>query len=154
MPNTYSQLYIQTVFAVQNRISLIANDWREELHKYITGIVTKNKHKLIAIGGVADHVHLFFGYDINQTIPDLMQDVKRSSSLWINERKFVKGKFSWQEGYGAFSYSPSHIDRVVKYIANQEKHHKKRSFTDEYIDFLNKFNVLYDERYIFKPIDV
>ena len=103
MANTYTQIYIQAVFAVQNRMSLIQPQWKEELYKYITGIVQTNKHKLISIGGVADHIHVFVGYKPHQLIPDLMQDIKGSSSKWINEKKFVKGRFSWQESYGAFS---------------------------------------------------
>jgi REP element-mobilizing transposase RayT len=114
MANTFTQIYIHFVFAVQNRISLIQPEWKDELCKYITGIVQKNGHKLIAINGTANHAHIFTGYKPNQLIPELMQDVKGSSSKWINEKKFVNGKFSWQEGYGAFSYSHSQIDQVVR----------------------------------------
>ena len=138
MANTFTQIYIQFVFAVQNRISLIQAEWKDELYKYITGIVQNNGHKLIAINGIANHVHIFIGYKPNQLIPDLMQDVKGSSSKWINEKRFVKGKFSWQEGYGAFSYSNSQIDSVVKYINDQEMHHKKHTFREEYILLLKK----------------
>lgn len=152
MANTFTQIYIQFVFAVQNRISLIHNEWKDELHKYVTGIVQKNKHKLIAINGVANHIHIFVGYKPHQLIPELMQDVKGSSSKWINEKKFVKGKFSWQESYGAFSYSHSQIDQVVKYINNQEQHHKKRTFREEYIELLKKFNIPFDEKYILRDI--
>jgi len=152
MANTFTQIYIQLVFAVQNRISLIQSEWKDELYKYITGIVQKNKHKLIAINGVANHIHIFVGYKPHQLIPELMQDVKGSSSKWINEKKFVKGKFSWQESYGAFSYSHSQIDQVVKYINNQEQHHKKKTFREEYIQLLTKFNIPFDEIYILKDI--
>ncbi len=153
MPNTYTQIYIQTVFAVQNRESLLKIEWKEELHKYITGIVQNNEHKLIAINGMPDHLHIFIGMKPNQSVSDLMQEVKRDSSKWINENGFVKNKFEWQSGFGAFSYSISQIDAVVKYIKNQEEHHKKKTFIEEYVQFLEKFKVPYDERYIFKPIE-
>ena len=153
MANTYTKIYIQFVFAVQDRLSLIQNAWKDELYKYITGIVQNNKHKLIAINGMANHIHVFVGYKPHQLIPDLLQDIKGSSSGWINEKKFIKGQFRWQEGYGAFSYSHSQIDNVVKYIINQEQHHKTITFSDEYIAFLNKFNIDYDERYILKDIE-
>ena len=152
MANTYSQIYIQFIFAVQNRASLVQHAWKDELYKYITGIVQANKHKLIAINGMPDHIHVFVGYKPHQMIPDLLQDIKGASSGWINKKGFIKGKFSWQEGYGAFSYSHSHIDNVVKYITNQEQHHKKRTFREEYIELLNKFNVDYNERYILKEV--
>jgi REP element-mobilizing transposase RayT len=145
-------MYIQFVFAVQNRVSLIQDSWKDELYKYITGIVQNNKHKLIAINGVANHIHVFVGYKPHQSIPDLLQDIKGSSSGWINTKGFVSRKFNWQEGYGAFSYSHSHIDRVVKYIMNQEQHHKKKTFRDEYIGLLNKFEIDYNEKYILKDI--
>ena len=123
-------MYIQFVFAVQDRTSLIKSTWKDELYKYITGIVQNNKHKLIAINGISNHIHVFVGYKPHQLIPDLLQNIKGSSSGWINNRGFVKGKFKWQEGYGAFSYSHSQIDNVVKYIMNQEQHHKKKKFRD------------------------
>jgi len=152
MSNTYTQIYIQFVFAVQDRISLIKPEWKDELYKYITGIVQNNKHKLIAINGVSNHIHVFVGYKPHQLIPDLLQDIKGSSSKWINEKRFVRGKFQWQEGYGAFSYSHSQVDSVVKYIMNQEKHHKKMTFAEEYLELLKRFDVVYDERYLLKDI--
>lgn len=152
MANTYTQLYIQFVFAVQNRISLIQPSWKNDLYKYITGIVQTNNHKLIAINGTPDHIHVFIGYKPNQLIPDLMQDVKGSSSKWINTKGFVRGKFNWQEGYGAFSYSHSQINSVVQYIRNQEGHHKTKSFREEYLEFLKRFNISFNERYILKEI--
>ena len=152
MANTYTQIYIQIVFAVENRISLIKDQWREELHKYITGIVQNHKHKLIAINSMADHIHIFIGMKPIQSISDLLQDIKEYSSKWINRNNFVMGHFNWQAGYGAFSYSHSHIDSVVKYIQNQKRHHQKKTFRQEYIEFLEKFNVEYDERYIFKDV--
>ena len=152
MANTYTQVYLQIVFAVQDRASLIQTQWKDELYKYITGIVHNNKHKLIAIGGVSDHLHVFVGYKPHQLIPELVQDIKGSSSKWLNKEKITKGRFKWQEGYGAFSYSNSHIDYVVKYIQNQEKHHKKRTFQEEYIEFLEKFHVSYDKRFVLKDV--
>ncbi|MFZ5430446.1 MAG: IS200/IS605 family transposase [Bacteroidota bacterium] len=153
MPNTYTQIHIHAVFAVQDRISLIHKSWKDELYKYISGIIKKNGHKIIVIDGMPDHIHLFFGMRPAQSLSDLMQDIKGDSSKWINNMRFIKGRFSWQEGYGAFSYSKSHINNVIEYIRNQEIHHRKRSFIEEYIDFLEKYEVPYDERYIFKPID-
>ncbi len=152
MANTYTQIYIQFVFAVQNRNSLIQDNWKDELYKYISGIVQNNKHKLLAINGMPNHIHVFIGYKPHQLIPDLLQDIKGSSSGWINKKGFVNGKFNWQESYGAFSYSRSHIDRVVKYIINQDHHHKEKTFREEYIELLNKFHIDFDERYILKDI--
>lgn len=153
MANTFTQIYIHTVFTVQNRLSLIQQGWKDELYKYITGIVTNQGHKLIAINGMPDHVHVFFGMKPIQSLSGLMQDVKGDSSKWVNKKKLVAGKFSWQEGYGGFSYSHSQIDMVVKYIMNQEKHHQKWSFIQEYTDLLKKFNIDFNEAYIFKPIE-
>jgi REP element-mobilizing transposase RayT len=152
MANTYTQIYLQFVFAVQDRMSLIQPKWKDELYKYITGIVQNNKHKLIAINGYRNHLHVFIDYKPHQLIPDLLQDIKGGSSKWINNQQFVRGKFRWQEGYGAFSYSHSKIDAVVKYLQNQEERHRKKSFQEEYIEFLKRFNVSYDERYILKDI--
>lgn len=148
MSNTFTQIYLHLVFAVQSRISLIQPDWKSELYKYITGIVQNNGHKLIAINGVSNHLHLAVGYKPHQLIPDLLQDMKGYSSKWINEKRFVRGKFRWQEGYGAFSFSHSHLDRVVRYINNQEKHHKKMTFKEEYMQLLKKYEVIFDEKYI------
>jgi putative transposase len=122
------------------------------LYKYITGIVQNNKHKLIVINGTANHIHIFVGYKPHQLIPDLLQDIKGDSSKWINNKRLVYGKFQWQEGYGAFSYSHSHIDRVVKYIKNQEAHHKKKSFKEEYLEFLERFAIPFDEKYILRDV--
>lgn len=152
MANTYSQIYIQVIFAVKGRQSLIKKTWKEELCKYITGIVKNNRQKLIAIDWVENHVHLFIGLKPDISLSDLIRDVKANSSKFINERKFVKGRFSWQEGFGAFSYSQTHIDKVYKYIMNQEEHHKKKTFREEYEDLLKKFQIEYDEKYIFDDI--
>jgi putative transposase len=152
MANTYTQMHHQFIFAVQNRISLIQSTFKDELYKYITGIIQKNDHKLLVINGMPDHVHIFIGMRPTQSVADLLQDIKGSSSKWINDNKLVPGKFQWQEGYGAFSYSKSHVPAVIKYILNQEIHHKKKTFIEEYIEFLDKFGVEYDKRYIFKPV--
>ena len=153
MPNTYTQIHIQFVFVVKYRKALILNSFKEELYQYISGIVKNYDHKLLAINGVEDHIHLFIGMRPTQSISDLMQDVKGSSSKWINEKKFLNTKFEWQEGYGAFSYSKSHVQNVINYIKRQEIHHRKQTFRDEYLEFLNKFDIEYDERYIFKELE-
>jgi REP element-mobilizing transposase RayT len=153
MANTYTQIYIQFVFAVQNRISLINSEWEQELYKYITGIVKKNHHKLIAINGMPDHLHVFVGFHTTQSIADLMRVIKSDSSEWINSKSFVKGKFKWQEGYGAFSYGRSQNDQVYKYVMNQKKHHENKSFLEEYKLMLQKFVVSFEDQYLFKSIE-
>lgn len=153
MANTYTQVHIQAVFAVQNRECIIDKAWKDELYKYITGIVQNNGHKMLAINGMPDHVHLLFGMRPNQSLSNLLQDIKGDSSRWINERKFLKGKFSWQEGYGAFSYGRSQVSQVIHYIERQEEHHRKKTFIEEYKEFLSAFEVPYDERFIFTSID-
>ena len=150
MSNTYTQIHIQIIFAVKYRIAMIDTVWKDDLYKYISGIIQTQNHKLIIIGGVADHIHILLGYRPNQSLSDLVQDIKGSSSKWINEKKFFRTKFAWQEGYGAFSYSHSHLSKVINYIKNQEKHHKKVTFIDEYKSFLKSFNVTFDERFILK----
>jgi REP element-mobilizing transposase RayT len=152
MANTFTQIYIHIVFAVQNRISLIHIEWKDELYKYIFGIVKNNGHKLIAINGTSNHLHLAIGYKPHQLIPDLLQDIKANSSKWINEKKFLHGRFNWQAGYGAFSFSHSQIDAVAQYIINQEKHHKKQTFHEEYIQLLKKYDVTFEEKYILMDI--
>ncbi len=153
MANTYTQIHIQAVFAVQNRQSLIGMVWKDELYKYMTGIIHNYDHKVLQINGMPDHIHILFGMRPTQSLSDLMQKVKQDSSRWINHKGFVKGKFSWQAGYGAFSYSKSQIPRVINYIQNQEIHHKKKSFLEEYHNLLKDFKISFDERYIFKPLD-
>jgi putative transposase len=150
MPNTYTQIHIQFVFAVKFRKALIEDSYKQELYQYITGIVQSYGHKMLAINGVADHIHIFIGMRPTQSISDLMQDIKGNSSKWVNDKKFLKVKFEWQGGYGAFSYSKSHVQNVINYVKNQEKHHSKQTFRDEYIEFLKKFDIEYDERYIFQ----
>ena len=149
MANTYTQIYVQVVFAVQERAGLIANEWREDLFKYIAGIFKNKGIKLIAIGGVEDHIHILFALDPKFALSDLVRDVKASSSKFIKEKSFVRGKFCWQEGFGAFSYSRSQLDDVAKYVLNQEEHHRTRSFKDEYVGLLERFDVEYEDRYLF-----
>ncbi|NBC28045.1 MAG: IS200/IS605 family transposase [Bacteroidetes bacterium] len=153
MANTYTQIHVQTVFAVQNRRSLIGNKWKDDLYKYITAIIQNNDHKLLQINGMPDYVHILFGLRPVQAISDLMKQVKQDSSIWINQNKLARGKFTWQEGYGAYSYSKSQLPRVIKYIQNQQEHHRKRTFREEYLALLKTHGVDYDERYIFKPIE-
>ena len=153
MANTYTQIHIQSVFAVQNRNCVIGKAWKEELYKYITGIIQNHNHKVLAINGMPDHVHNLFGFRPTQSLSDLMQDIKGDSSKWINTKGFLRSKFSWQEGYGAFSYSKSHVNNVIRYIQNQEEHHRKKTFNEEYLDMLRKFEIDFNEAYIFKPID-
>ena len=152
MANTYTQIYIHIVFAVKYRLSLIDNKFKDELYKYITGIVKNKGQKLIAINGMPDHLHLLFGMKPEIALSGLIRDVKSNSSKFINDKKLTQRKFEWQDGFGAFSYSHSQIDSVVKYIQNQEEHHKKMSFKDEYIELLKKFDVVYNETYIFKDL--
>ncbi|MDO8550375.1 MAG: IS200/IS605 family transposase, partial [Ignavibacteria bacterium] len=142
-----------SVFAVQDRSCLISNLWKDELYKYIAGIIKNNGHKPLAINGMQDHIHIFIGMKPVQSLSDLMQDVKAYSSGWINDKKLVKGKFSWQSGYGGFSYSHSQIDKVIKYILKQEGHHKKKTFKEEYLNLLKFFNIEYDEKFLFKWIE-
>lgn len=153
MANTFSQIYIQVVFAVQDRISLIHTSWEEELYKYISGIIDNKGQKLLAINGIPNHIHIFFGMKPTCCISDLIREVKKSSNEFINENRFTKSKFIWQEGFGAFSYSHSQIDSVIKYILNQKEHHKKQSFRDEYLNLLNKFGIKYKEEYVFNWIE-
>lgn len=153
MENTYTQIHIQAVFSVQNRFCVIQKKWQEELYKYINGIISSYGHKVLVINGMPDHIHIFLGMRPNQSISDLLQKIKGSSSKWINQKKFVNGRFSWQEGFGAFSYSKSHVDHVIDYIKKQQEHHRKKTFIEEYLEFLEKFEVPFDERYIFKPVE-
>lgn len=153
MANTYSQIYIQVVFAVQGRVSLIEREWKDELYKYITGIVKNHNQKLLAIGGVANHVHILLNIKPNIALSDLVRDIKANSSRFVNEKRLVKGKFSWQEGFGAFSYSISQLDDVIRYIQNQEDDHRETSFKDEYLKYLKRFDIEFDENYIFEWID-
>lgn len=149
MANTYTQLYIQFVFAVKYRIGMIDSSWEDELYKYMTGIVQNHKHKLIAVNGMPDHVHLFVGFHTMQSVADLMRVVKGESSEWINTKGFCNGKFEWQAGYGAFSYGRERIDGIYKYIMNQKQHHQTTTFRQEYLNLLEEFGISFDEKYIF-----
>jgi REP element-mobilizing transposase RayT len=152
MANTYTQIHIHAVFAVQNRISCIQKSWQERLYLYIIAIIQKHEHKVLCIGGMPDHIHILIGFRPTQALSALMQEVKRDSSEWINKEKLVMGKFSWQEGYGAFSYAKSQIPAVCNYIETQEQHHKQKTFREEYLDILQKFEIEYNEKYIFSDI--
>lgn len=152
MANTCTQIHIQAVFAVQDRQSLIKNVWKDELFKYITGIIQNHNHKVLQINGMPDHIHILFGMRPSQSLSDLMKQIKQDSSKWINNKKFVNGKFSWQSGYGAFSYSKSDIPKVVNYIKNQELHHKSKTFQEEYLQLLKELDMDFDERYILKSV--
>jgi REP element-mobilizing transposase RayT len=154
MANTYTQIHIQAVFAVQNRECIIRNSWKEELYKYISGIVQNNNHKILSVNVMPDHIYILFGLRPSQSIADLMQDLKGSSSKWINDRKFVQDKFSWQEGYGAFSYCKSEVPAIIQYVINQTIHRKTKTFSEEYYVMLKDFEVDFDDRYIFKPVNV
>ncbi len=153
MANTFSQIYIQTVFAVNGRLSLIRPEFKEELCKYMTGIVRNNGQKLISINGMSDHVHILIGLKPAMALADLVRDIKADSSNFINKKRWVRGKFSWQEGYGAFSYGHSQLDTIIRYIQNQEYHHRRRSFKDEYLAWLKKFEIPFEEKYVFQFIE-
>jgi putative transposase len=153
MGNTYTQLYIQIIFTVKGRLYLISRNHKDELQKYITGIVQNRKHKLMAINCMPDHVHLFISIQPSQSISDLARDIKANSSKFINDNKWINGRFEWQEGFGAFSYSIGDIDIIVNYVLNQEEHHKKKSFREEYLKLLNDFEIAYSEKYLFDWID-
>ena len=149
MPNTYTQIHIQFVFAVKYRQALIGKEWNERLHQYITGIFQRYNHKMLQINSMPDHIHILIGMRPNQSIASIIQLVKSESSKWIKENGFCTQPFAWQEGYGAFSYSKSHVDSVIRYIQNQEIHHRKQSFLNEYKQMLHVFDIPWDERYLF-----
>jgi REP element-mobilizing transposase RayT len=151
--STYSQIYIHVVFAVKGRESLINYSWEEELYKYISGIVKNKEQKMLAINGMPDHIHFLIGMKPSCCLSDLIREIKKSSNDFIREKKFCKHKFQWQEGYGAFSYSNSSINNVIEYIQNQKDHHKKKTFRDEYIDFLTKFEIQFKNEYLFQWIE-
>lgn len=153
MPGTFSQIYIQVVFAVKSRENLIQHSWEEELYKYISGIVRNKEQKMLAINGLPDHIHFLIGMKPSCCLSDLVREVKKSSNEFVNEKQFLKHKFYWQEGYGAFSYSHSALDSVIAYINNQKEHHKKQSFREEYTEFLKKFQLEYKDEYLFKWIE-
>jgi len=151
--NTYTQIYIQVVFAVKGRRNLLQKPWRETVFKYMAGIMKEKGQKPIIVNGVADHVHVFIGFKPSCSLSDLVRDIKNNSSRFINEKDWVNGKFSWQAGYGAFSYGHSQIERVYQYILNQEKHHQQKTFKQEYTEFLEKFDIDYKNEYVFDFLD-
>lgn len=153
MAGTFSQIYIQVVFAVKGRSNLIHPTWKDELYKYIAGIIKGKEQKSIIVNGASDHIHVFIGLRPAMAISDLVRDIKNNSSKFINESNFVKEKFAWQEGYGVFSYSHSHIQKVYDYILNQEMHHKKKTFKEEYLEMLHKFEIEFKDEYVFEWID-
>jgi putative transposase len=155
MANTYTQIHLQLVFAVKYRASLISIDWEDELYKYITGIIQNKKHKLLQINGMPDHIHILIGYRPSEALPALIADVKSQSTKWINEHNLVKGKFQWQDGYGAFSYRKSDIPSIIEYIKKQKEHHYNHqlTFREEYLQILKEFEIDYIEDYIFKALE-
>lgn len=150
---TFSQIYIQIIFAVKSRESLIKKDWEEELFKYITGIVQNKGQKMLAVNGMSDHIHFLIGMKPSCCLSDLVREIKKSSNSFIKEKGFSQFKFEWQEGYGAFSYSHSALDNVVTYIQNQKEHHKRKSFREEYVSFLTKYEIEFKDDFLFKWID-
>lgn len=153
MANTYTQLHVQFVFAVKHREAQIQPVWKESLHKYITGIFQENRHKILQINSMPDHIHIFAGVRPHQSISSLIQNVKTESSKWIKTQNFSRYPFAWQEGYGAFSYGKSQVPDVIKYIQNQEIRHQKKSFLDEYRKLLVAFDIDWEEQYIFKELE-
>lgn len=150
---TFSQIYIHIVFAVKGRNNLIKKEWEEELYKYITGIIQNKGQKMLAINGMPDHIHILIGMKPSCCLSDLVREIKKSSNAFIKEKRFSKFKFEWQEGYGAFSYSHSALGNVIAYIDNQKKHHKTKSFKEEYKAFLMKFQIDYKNEYLFEWIE-
>lgn len=150
MANTYSQINIHCVFSVKGRENIITQNFRDELYRYMYGVLKNDGVFPLAVGGWKDHVHVFFELKPDLKISDLIRMLKATSSKWINDNRFVLGKFQWQEGYGAFSYSRSQRDNVINYIRNQEEHHRTRSFKEEYLDLLKKFEVEYKEEFVFE----
>ena len=153
MAGTFTQIYIQAVFAVKGRNNLLQKPWRDEVFKYMAGIIKNKGQKPIIVNGVADHAHLFFGLKPSIAISDLIRDVKNNTSNFINGKDWVRGRFTWQEGYGAFSYGHSQIKKVYNYVFKQEEHHRKRTFREEYLQFLEKFQIPYEDRFLFEWLD-
>lgn len=149
MANTFSQIYLQFAFAVKGRQSLISKENKEEIHKYITGLVQNRKAKMLAVHCMPDHTHLFVGFKPSVLIADFIKEIKVESNEFINNKKWIRGHFSWQEGYAVFSYSHSHIDRVVKYVLYQEEHHRQKTFRNEYHQLLRKFDIPFEDKYLF-----
>lgn len=154
MADTYVQMHIHLVFATKNRDAIIAKEWKIDLEKYITGIVQNHRHKMLAIKSVSDHIHIFIGYNVNHLIPNLVEEIKTSSNKWINQNKLSPYKFEWQQGYGCFSHSHSQVESVSNYIMNQEEHHRKKTFKEEYLKILNENEMKYNDKYIFDFFEI
>lgn len=152
-PGTFTQMYVQLIFAVQNRKALLTKEIRPRVFEYISGIITHMDHKSIIVNGVSDHIHIFLGLNPKLSVSATVHEIKRSSSIFIKNEKLSRFKFTWQDGYGSFTYSRSHMDKVYKYIENQERHHQKTTFRSEYINFLNRYQIEYDKRYLFDFFD-
>jgi REP element-mobilizing transposase RayT len=153
MANTFTQCYFHLVFSVKKREALIEKEWKGDLEKYITGIVQNHRHKMLAIGAMPDHIHMFIGYNVNHLIPNLVEEIKTSSNRWVQQQRLSKFKFDWQTGYGAFTHARSQLETVVNYILSQEEHHRKRSFREEYLDMLDKNEIEYKDEYVFEFFD-
>lgn len=153
MANTYTQFYVHIVFAAKNRNALIKKQWKNDLEMYIKGIVQNHGHKMLAINAMPDHIHIFIGYNVNHLIPKLVEEIKTSSNAWIKKNRLSRFRFEWQKGYGAFSHSQSQINQVVKYILNQEDHHRKNNFRTEYLEILRKNDIRYNDEYLFDFFD-
>lgn len=153
MPGTFSQIYIQVVFAVKERQNFIKPSFEEEVYKYISGIITAKEQKSLAVNGMPDHIHILVGLKPSMRLSDLVRDIKNNTSNFINDHGWLRNHFSWQEGYGAFSYSESQYGKVIDYIKNQKQHHQKRTFKQEYLSFLKKFNIYFEEKYLFEFFD-
>lgn len=149
-PGTFTQIYIQLVFSPMNRASLLQKSIRPRVFEYMSGTISNLGHKSIIVNGMADHVHVFIGLNPRYSISDTVKEIKRASSVFINEQRLIPGRFQWQHGYGGFSYSRSHIETVYNYILNQEQHHQKKTFKEEYLDFLKKYDIEFEDQYLFQ----
>src|SRR3972149_5399001 len=152
MSGTFCQIYIQIVFAVKGRDSIIHSSWEEQMYRYITGIVKNKDQKMLAINGMPDHIHFLIGMKPSCCLSDLVREIKKSSNDYIKDNKFTKYKFSWQEGFGAFSNGHSQLDKVIAYIKNQKIHHKKKTFKEEYLGLLQKYQIKFEDKYLFEWI--
>jgi putative transposase len=149
MANTYTQLYVHIIFAVKGRTNLISKNWKEKLYQYLTGIATNKQVKMMTVNGMPDHIHILLGFKPDNNLSNIIRDIKANSSKWINENRFVQGKFEWQNGFGAFTIGQSQVQTVINYIRNQEEHHRIKSFKEEYLDFLRAYQIDYKPEYIF-----
>ena len=149
MADTFLQMHVHLVFATKNRNAIIGKEWKDDLEKYITGVIQNQKHKMLAIKSVSDHIHIFIGYNVNQLLPKFVEEIKTSSNKWIKENKLSPYKFEWQNGYGGFSHSHSQVEVVSNYIMNQEEHHRKKTFREEYLKMLRDNGIDYKDEYVF-----